>query len=264
MRTMLSYSGFWHRSVVRYGGSPVEGLIRVSSQRTEEPVDGCGELLWDGLVDGVSGAEFNAPGMRAPRRHVRRVLRAEHRAPAAEGRVVIDFGADVLDDECVHDSGEPGREPVDVDAAQGVAEYGRPVNPQMFQHRRGVLDVAGAGENGRPVGEAVSTLVERDDPPGVTQLSGQAREVLPSPLPVQGEQRTTQTAEVEQKHPWIGGDVDDTATGRRGTLHGTVFVIEVVGRDGSSQHHPNRLVGFERDRMDRTWPEFRSPRCLIE
>lgn len=46
----------------------------------------------------------------------------------------------------------------------------------MLQHRRGVLDVAGAGEIGRPVGEAMSTLVERDDPPGVPQLPGQVRE----------------------------------------------------------------------------------------
>lgn len=75
--------------------------------------------------------------------------RCPMRPGQAEGQVVIDLGADVLDDQCVHKSGQPCRKLVGVDAAQGVAEYDRAVDPQMFQYCRCVLDVAVAGEIGR-------------------------------------------------------------------------------------------------------------------
>ncbi|MEU4999337.1 hypothetical protein [Streptomyces sp. NPDC021622] len=63
------------------GTSPEQPVA--ASQGAEESSDGCNELGWDGLVDGLPGREFNELGTEAPCCHVLRVLGAEEHAAAA-------------------------------------------------------------------------------------------------------------------------------------------------------------------------------------
>ncbi|WP_347877141.1 hypothetical protein [Streptomyces sp. 8K308] len=96
----------------------------------------------------------------------------------AEGQIVVDLGADVLDHQRADEARVAGGELVGVDATERMPEHHGLPDPQVPQDARRVLDVGGAGEVGREVGVAVPTLVEGDDPPVPAETPGQRR---PSP-----------------------------------------------------------------------------------
>jgi hypothetical protein len=123
------------------------------------------------------------------------VVDARHDALCAGGG---DLGSDVEDDESVDPVGMGGREEVGVVAAHRQAHQDDPVQAERVEEAEDISDHQPAAVFGRPVGVAVTALVERQDPVPVVEGSGR---VVPrvgvAAEPVEHHQRRGVPAPVE-------------------------------------------------------------------